>query len=98
MLRFPILSKFDGEDELDEELQSLRVRVRTLLSEVLARDLVEISNDIEFLEVQLRADFASYSAKDLERANQKISHFKQKAEVIEIELRRRDPSLPRSQQ
>jgi hypothetical protein len=87
------LPKFGREDKLDEELQSLRARVPTLPSEVLARDLAEISNDIEFLEVQLQADYASYSVKDLERANQKISHFKLKAEVIEIELRRRDPSL-----
>jgi hypothetical protein len=87
------LPKFGREDKLDEELQSLQVRVRTLPSEILDRDLVEITNDIEFLELQLRVDFASYSAKDLERANHKFSHFKQKAEVIEIELRRRDPSL-----
>ncbi|MFI5421355.1 MAG: hypothetical protein ACHQ1H_10350 [Nitrososphaerales archaeon] len=49
----------------------------------------ELYFDINFIEEQLKSDLGSYSLKDLERANEKISILKRKAEIFGIELDRK---------
>jgi len=75
--------------KLNQELELLQARVRNLSSITLDRDLAEVSLEVNFLEEQVRADFGSYSPVALLRAKEKISLFNQKAEILNIELRRR---------
>ena len=68
---------------------SLRERAQTLSSTELDRDLAELSIEIAFLENQVQADLGSYSSEDLELAYEKISHFRQRAEILRVELSKR---------
>jgi hypothetical protein len=62
---------------------------RNLSSEEIDRDLAEVLTEIEFLKEQVKYDFKSYSQKDLNRANEKISQLMKSAEILKIELSRR---------
>ena len=77
------------ENQLNQELQSLQAQVLDLPLDELGRDLAEVSMDLAFLEAQLGVDIGSYSPKELEKANGKISYLKQRAEILKIELSRR---------
>jgi len=59
-------------------------------TEELDRDLAEITNDIQFLEEQLECDLASYSLEQLTKAQEKVAGFKKKADLIRVELERRE--------
>jgi len=71
------------------DLISLQEKARTLSDDLLDRDIAEISTEIDFLEEQVRVDLRSYSPKSLEEAHRRIAHFKQRAEILKIELARR---------
>jgi hypothetical protein len=79
------LCKFDPEDIL-----SLQARASSIPLAQLDLDYVELSNDIDFLEAQVKYDMGSYDKKGLEASYAKINHYKQRAEVLRIELARRE--------
>jgi hypothetical protein len=81
--------KTDREDNEDFDLRTLRSKLRNVSSEILDRDLSEMSQEIEFLEEQVRADLTDYLPADIERATEKITHLKSKADVFKIELDKR---------
>ena len=81
------------QDERRKELESLRGDVLKLTSEELDRDLAELNHEIQFLEEQMRVDIGSYPPAELERANAKIVHFKQKAEILKMEISSRKSKL-----
>jgi hypothetical protein len=83
------MSKFNRENKLDLDLISLREKAHNLPLFELDRDVVEISIEIEFLEIQVECDLGSYTPKDLLAAYEKISHYKQKAEILKTELANR---------
>jgi len=85
-----LLSQSDPDDNLDQELLSLRREVVNLSPRVLDRDLAENSIEIQFLEDQIRLDVGSYSADELRKANSKVSRLKRRAEIFKIELERRN--------
>jgi hypothetical protein len=89
---FPNLTVIDHEPKINKELESLRAKLHGFSTEELDRDLAEIAHEIEFLSEQVKADIDSYASTELERANQKISSFKQRAEILKIELSRRNLS------
>jgi len=80
------------DDDLDSELRSLHARVLTLPTDVIDRDLAEISHEISFLEAQVSADPGSYSEAGLKMAGARISRFKRKSEILKAELARRGSS------
>ncbi|MFI5422296.1 MAG: hypothetical protein ACHQ1H_15140 [Nitrososphaerales archaeon] len=45
--------------------------------------------EIEFMTAQIEAEPDNYSSANLERSNEKIAFFKQKAEIVELELSKR---------
>jgi hypothetical protein len=79
-------------DKEDPELISFRKEVQGLSSEILDRDLAELSNDIEFLEIQVDSDPGGYTLKELHSAREKISGLREKAEICRAELRNREDS------
>jgi len=80
------LANSNPEDKLNQDLKSLQAELPELPSERIDRELAEVSHEIEFLESQVIADIGSYSPEELKRANEKISHFKQRAEIFRIQL------------
>jgi hypothetical protein len=84
------MSASEPDDKPDQELVSLRQRVKRLPAQELDRDLGEVSNDIQFLEDQIRFDIESYDTDELEQAYAKIAHIKQRAEILKTELNRRN--------
>ena len=87
------MPKPDEDNKLDQELIALRKAVPTLSSQEIDRDLAEVLLEIRFLEEQLRNDLRSYSGEGLERANARVSHFKKRAEILKIELDRRNSDV-----
>jgi len=84
------LSQADPDDNFDLELRSLRKEVQNSSTEILDRDLAEISSEIQFLEDQVRNDIERYSLDEKKKAYSKISYFKRRAEIFKIELDRRN--------
>ena len=80
----------DRNEKLNQELQMLRAKVRDIPSDTLERDLAEADFEIQFLESQVKADLGSYTPNELSDAHGKISHFKQRAEILKIEMKRRN--------
>jgi hypothetical protein len=56
-----------------------------LAQDDLERDIAEITNELVFLEVQVKADLTSYSSQDLSYAYEKIPYFKLKLEILKFE-------------
>jgi len=81
------------EEKLRKEIESFRADSSTLTTGELDRELAEFSNEIQFLEEQVGADFDSYQPAQLERAKEKIARFKKKAEILEMEISRRNSKL-----
>ena len=63
--------------------------MRTLSRAELDRDLSELFFEIDFLERQVQADLRGYSPQELEAAQEKIAHLKQKLRILELELGKR---------
>jgi hypothetical protein len=80
------MARIDRENTLDLDMISLQEIVPSLSSAELDRDLTEISNDVSFLQEQLRTDLASYTPKQLQAAYEKIYQLKQRSEILTIEL------------
>jgi hypothetical protein len=78
------INDYDNKQDLD--VISLRERARTLSMEELDRDHAEICAEIDFLDSQIQCDLGNYSPVQLLAAQGKIAHFKQKAEILKIEL------------
>ena len=81
----------DIRDRSETDLALLHERARNLSSDELDRELADLSNEVEFLEKQLECDIGSYTTQALERANQKVSKFKLRAEILKVELDWRSP-------
>jgi len=84
------VTNFESADELGPELLNLQRKAQTLTKDELDRDLAELSNDIDFLERQIRADLASYSPEELSAAHRMIACINQKVEILKIELAKRN--------
>ena len=74
---------------VDNELISFRKSAESKSVNELDRDLAELKEEIDFLEEQLRSDSRSYSPIKLKSAEEKISHFKKRAKILEDEMARR---------
>lgn len=79
--------------EKSEEIK-VNAAIRNLSLEELDRDLAEIACEIDFLEAQLSCDLRSYSPEALMEAREKISRFKKRAQILDIELGKRKNSRP----
>jgi MEDS: MEthanogen/methylotroph, DcmR Sensory domain len=77
-------------NENDVGMKALEKRIKTLSKEELDREIAELSNDLNFLESQVQADFESYSSDALIASSRKIADIKRKLELHKIELARRD--------
>jgi hypothetical protein len=86
------LDPSESEDKLDQELLMLQEKVHNLPSQLLDRDLAEVSIEIQFLEDQVKADIEHYSAEELKRAKAKILRFKKRADILKTESDRRNQS------
>jgi hypothetical protein len=86
------LDPSESEDKLDQELLMLQEKVHNLPSQLLDRDLAEVSIEIQFLEDQVKADIEHYSTGELKRAKAKISRFKKRADILKTESDRRNQS------
>ncbi|MFI5420272.1 MAG: hypothetical protein ACHQ1H_04840 [Nitrososphaerales archaeon] len=71
-------------------------KARDLSTEEIDRELAELSFDIGFLEEQVKHDMESYSTKGLKDAHDKIAVLKRKAQIFEMELRRKNSSDTKS--
>ena len=76
-------------EEDEKELFEFTKEVQELSTTELDRDLAEIRIDIEFHEVQVRADLGSFTPKSLEQARAKIQLMKRKVEIMEREYSKR---------
>jgi len=68
---------------------ALRKKAQGLPIQELDRDVAELSNDIKFLESQLKEDLISYSSEELSIAHRKIANYKLKLEILEAEITQR---------
>jgi len=87
------MPKNDQEDDsakLNQELLTLQAEAHELSSDNLDRDLAELSHEIEFLDEQVRVDIESYSPEQLAEAWGKIAYLKQRADILKVELDRRN--------
>jgi len=73
-----------------ETLSRFREKAKTFPVEVLDRDLAELSGDIQFLDAQIDVDLGSYKPEQLEKAIEKTTLLKLKAEIIVLELKSRE--------
>jgi len=71
------------------DIQEFQKEIRFHFTNLLERDYSELCLDIDFLEAQIKSDSESYSPKDLERANEKISFCKKMLQTMKFELKNR---------
>ena len=83
------LSESNAETKLRQELNTFRLKTKNLSSDEIQQKLERLTADIQFLEDQVRADFGSYSLKQLEENRIKIDHLRRKMEILEVELARK---------
>ena len=81
---------YHDQDEVENlDTVALRKKAQGLPIQELDRDVAELSNDIKFLESQLKEDLASYSSEELSIAHRKIANYKLKLEILEAEITQR---------
>jgi hypothetical protein len=74
----------------ERELGKFSDEIKTLSLSELERDRAEMSYEIELLEIQLRAGLREYSPRDLELGYAKVTLFKRKVELMNLEIDRRE--------
>jgi len=84
------MANFSNKKAHELDLVSLREIVPMLPSSELDRDFNEISYEVSFLENQVKADLARYTLKQLQEAYEEIEVFKQRSEILKIELDKRN--------
>ena len=84
-LSFLVLS-----ERTNKDFSYIERRVRTLTSEILDRNLAELRCEVEFLQAQIEADIENLTPSQLERASEKLSFFREKAEIVRLELEDRN--------
>jgi hypothetical protein len=60
------------------------LEILSLLTSELDRDNIELSSEIDFLEVLIKDATESYSPSQLQIANNKVDHYKNRAQAIKI--------------
>jgi hypothetical protein len=78
------------EEAESEDLVANRNKAKKTPTGRLEIDLAELWNEIQFMVAQIDAEFESYSPADLERAKEKISTLRRKAEAAKDELAKRE--------
>jgi hypothetical protein len=72
-----------------DEFEKFELEILGLMTNDLERDYVELSSEIDFLEAQIKIDTESYSPSQLQIANDKVDHYKKRAQAIKIKLEER---------